>query len=155
MKRIGLFLASLAILFMITACGGKEKILDCSKLYEKNKVSISDNYLFSRKKNGDFKSAIITQELTVDDSLLKIYDLEAYKDVYKKSFEEGFKSKNMNLDKLDYDVSTDAKNKITMKISLKDSGDIEAITGVKNNSKANFEKTKSNLEAKGYTCKEN
>lgn len=152
MKRVSLFLTVISMIFLLTACESKEKELNCSKAYDQNGVNIKENYLYSLKSNGKFKSAKIIEEVTVSDAFLKIYSLETYKENFKNGFEQGIQSKNMDLSKLDYDISTEGTNKIIMKINFKDSNAIKSFTGIDEIGKSNLEKVKSNFETKNFIC---
>ena len=154
MKRVGLFLASISMIFLLTACGGKEKKLDCNLSMEQNGVTVTQNFLWSFEGNGKFKSAVLTQEAVVSDEVLKTYSL----DEYKSRFEQTIKSQYSNIDKLDYSVTTEGNNKVIMKLNFKDIDSVGTLTG-KNNAKASkkdFENIKklydNNSTGYNYTC---
>lgn len=154
MKRIGLFLVSISMIFLLTACGGKEKKLDCNITIEENGVTVSQNYLWSFEGNGKFKSAVLTQEAVVSDEVLKVKSLEQYKS----DFETIMKSQYKNIDKLDYSVTTEGNNKVVMKLNFKDIDSVATLTG-KSNAKASrkdFENIKKmydeNSTGYKYTC---
>lgn len=154
MKRVGLFLVSISMIFLLTACGGKEKKLDCNITIEENGVTVSQNYLWSFEGNGKFKSAVLTQEAVVSDEVLKVKSLEQYKS----DFETIMKSQYKNIDKLDYSVTTEGNNKVVMKLNFKDIDSVATLTG-KSNAKASrkdFENIKKmydeNSTGYKYTC---
>lgn len=154
MKRIGLVLVSVIMIVTLTACGGKEKILDCNLSTEKNGVTVNQNFLWNFESNGKFKSAVLTQEAIVSDDVLKVQSL----DDYKKNFEQIIKSQYSNIDKLDYSVNTEGNNKVIMKLNFKDIKSVGTLTG-KNNAKASkkdFENIKklydNNSTGYNYTC---
>lgn len=154
MKRVGLFLVSISMIFLLTACGGKEKKLDCNITLEENGVTVSQNYLWSFEGNGKFKSAVLTQEAIVSDEVLKVKSLEQYKS----DFETIMKSQYKNIDKLDYSVTTEGNNKVVMKLNFKDIDSVATLTG-KSNAKASrkdFENIKKmydeNSTGYKYTC---
>ena len=154
MKRIGLFLASLSMIFLLTACGGKEKKLDCNLSMEQNGVTVKQNFLWNFEGNGKFKSAVLTQEAIVSDEVLKVQSL----DDYKKNFEQVVKAQYKNIDKLDYTVTTEGDNTVVVKLNFKDIDSVGTLTG-KTNAKASrkdFENIKKlyddNSTGYKYTC---
>lgn len=154
MKRVGLFLVSIGVIFLLTACGGKEKKLDCNLSMEQNGVTVKQNFLWSFEGNGKFKSAILTQEAIVSDEVLKVQSL----DEYKSNFEKIVKSQYKNIDKLDYTVTTEGDNKVVVKLNFKDIDSVATLTG-KSNAKASrkdFENIKKMYEENStgynYTC---
>ena len=154
MKRVGLFLASVSMIFLLTACGGKEKKLDCNLSMEQNGVTVSQNFLWNFEGNGKFKSAVLTQEAVVSDDVLKTMSL----DQYKKNFEQIIKSQYKNIDKLDYTVNTEDNNKVVVKLNFKDIESVGTLTGKTNTkaSKKDFENIKKlyddNSNGYKYTC---
>lgn len=155
MKRVGLFLASLAMVFMLTACGGKEKKLDCNYSTEQYGVKVSQNYLWTFEGNGKFKSAVLTQEAILSDELLKAKSVEQFKS----EFETNMKSQYKNIDKLDYSVTIEGNNKVLMKLNFKDIDSVATLTGKSNAkaSKKDFENIKKmydegNTSGIKYTC---
>lgn len=154
MKRIGLFLASLSMIFLLTACGGKEKKLDCNLSMEQNGVTVKQNFLWNFEGNGKFKSAVLTQKAIVSDEVLKVQSL----DDYKKNFEQVVKAQYKNIDKLDYTVTTEGDNTVVVKLNFKDIDSVGTLTG-KTNAKASrkdFENIKKlyddNSTGYKYTC---
>lgn len=154
MKRVVLFLVSISMLFLLTACGGKEKKLDCNLTLEENGVTVKQNFLYNFEGNGKFKSAILTQEAIVSDEVLKTKDLETYK----KDFEQIIKGNYKNIDKLDYTITTEGNNKVIMKLNFKDVASVGTLSG-KSNAKASrkdFENIKklydNNSTGYNYTC---
>ncbi|MCI9280670.1 MAG: hypothetical protein HFI49_00195 [Bacilli bacterium] len=154
MKRVGLFLATISMVFLLTACGGKEKKLDCNLSMEENGVTVNQNFLWSFEGNGKFKSAILTQEAIVSEDVLKIQSL----DEYKKNFETIIKSQYKNIDKLDYTIATEGDNKVVVKLNFKDIDSVATLTGKTNAkaSKKDFENIKklydNNSTGYKYTC---
>lgn len=154
MKRVGLFLTTISMVFLLTACGGKEKSLDCNLSMEENGVTVNQNFLWSFEGNGKFKSAILTQEAIVSDEVLKTRSLEEYK----KLFDTSIKSQYKNLDKLDYTVNTEGDNKVIFKLNFKDIDSVATLTGKTNAkaSKKDFENIKklydNNSTGYKYTC---
>lgn len=144
MKRVGLFLASISMIFLLTACGGKEKKLDCNISTEESGVGIKQNFLLNFEGNGKFKSAVLTQDYILSEDLLKVQDIETYKKAFESQFSKTYK---------DYNVSTE-DNKITFKMDFKDMKALGEASGQKNvkASKKDFEDSKKNFEAIGYTC---
>lgn len=154
MKRVGLVLVSVIMIVTLTACGGKEKKLDCNLSMEQNGVTVKQNFLWSFEGNGKFKSAILTQEAIVSDEVLKVQSL----DEYKSNFEKIVKSQYKNIDKLDYTVTTEGDNKVVVKLNFKDIDSVGTLTG-KSNAKASrkdFENIKKmydeNSTGYKYTC---
>ena len=54
MKRVGLFLATISMVFLLTACGGKEKSLDCNMSANQKGVIVKQNFLLNFEGNGKF-----------------------------------------------------------------------------------------------------
>jgi len=147
MKRVGLFLASISCVFLLTACGGKEKSLDCNMSVDQNGVSVKQNFLLNFEGNGKFKSAVLTQDAVVSEDLLKTTDL----DTYKKAFEQTITSQYKDLK---YDVSDNGTDTITFKVNF---DDISSLGMVSNGqkvkaSKKDFENAKKSFESAKYTC---
>ena len=154
MKRVGLFLATISMVFLLTACGGKEKSLDCNMSADQKGVIVKQNFLLNFEGNGKFKSAVLTQDAVVSEDVLKIQSL----DEYKKNFETIIKSQYKNIDKLDYTIATEGDNKVVVKLNFKDIDSVATLTGKTNAkaSKKDFENIKklydNNSTGYKYTC---
>ncbi len=110
MKRVGLVLASLAMIFAITGCGGKK--LDC----ELSEDGESMRYVFNFDKDDEVKS--LTVEITKKFDKDEEDDIDDnIKEAKEQAKEEGYKLK----------VSK-SKNKVTMKMTL-DADQIEDVVG--------------------------
>lgn len=143
MKRIGLAVASLSLVFLLTGCGGKERQLECTKSQNDPGVSINQVYTLNFKKNK-FSSAKLVQDMKLDDNMLDYF--ETYKESAKKQFEgETFKDLKPKL-------SDNGKDTVTVTVDFNDK-DIDKISGGKTTN-TDFESIKKELENTDYTCKE-
>ena len=147
MKRVGLFLATISMVFLLTACGGKEKSLDCNMSADQKGVSVKQNFLLNFEGNGKFKSAVLTQDAVVSEDLLKATDLNTYKS----AFEQTIKSTYIDLK---YDITDNGKDTVTIKVDFKDIGSLGMVSNGKDvkASKKDFENAKKSFESAKYTC---
>lgn len=144
MKRIGLAVASLSLVFLLTGCGGKERHLECTKTLNEDGVTISQVYTLDFSKKNKFSSAKLVQDMKLDDNMLDYF--ENYKEMAKKQFEgETFKDLNPKLSDNGNDTVT-----VTVDFNAKD---IDKISGGKTTN-TDYESIKKELENAQYTCKE-
>lgn len=144
MKRVGLFLTTISMVFLLTACGGKEKSLDCNMSAEQSGIGVKQNFLLNFEGSGKFKSASLTQDYILSEDLLKVQDIETYKKAFETEFSKIYKDFNSSIN----------DNKVTFKLEFKDMKALAEASGQKNAkaSKKDFEESKKNFEAMGYTC---
>lgn len=147
MKRVGLFLATISMVFLLTACGGKEKSLDCNMSADQNGVSVKQNFLLNFEGNGKFKSAVLTQDAVVSEDLLKATDLNTYKSAFEQTIKSTYKD-------LKYDITDNGKDTVTIKVDFKDIGSLGMVSNGKDvkASKKDFENAKKSFESAKYTC---
>lgn len=147
MKRVGLFLATISMVFLLTACGGKEKSLDCNMSADQKGVSVKQNFLLNFEGNGKFKSAVLTQNAVVSEDLLKATDLNTYKSAFEQTIKSTYKD-------LKYDITDNGKDTVTIKVDFKDIGSLGMVSNGKDvkASKKDFENAKKSFESAKYTC---
>ena len=147
MKRVGLFLATISMVFLLTACGGKEKSLDCNMSADQKGVSVKQNFLLNFEGNGKFKSAVLTQNAVVSEDLLKATDLNTYKSAFEQTIKSQYKD-------LKYDITDNGKDTVTIKVDFKDIGSLGMVSNGKDvkASKKDFENAKKSFESAKYTC---
>ena len=147
MKRVGLFLATISMVFLLTACGGKEKSLDCNMSADQKGVSVKQNFLLNFEGNGKFKSAVLTQDAVVSEDLLKATDLNTYKSAFEQTIKSTYKD-------LKYDITDNGKDTVTIKVDFKDIGSLGMVSNGKDvkASKKDFENAKKSFESAKYTC---
>jgi len=143
MKRVGFVFVSLFMVILLTGCGtGKEKKLECTISQD----NLSQVYSMNFDKKGKFVSAVLKQDMNLSEDMLKQGSL----DDYKKTIEASWKK--TELGSLNYKVSDNGKDVITLTVDF-DDNDIEKLTGGKTSS-SDFSYLKKNLEEQKYTCKE-
>ena len=147
MKRVGLFLATISMVFLLTACGGKEKSLDCNMSADQKGVIVKQNFLLNFEGNGKFKSAVLTQNAVVSEDLLKATDLNTYKSAFEQTIKSQYKD-------LKYDITDNGKDTVTIKVDFKDIGSLGMVSNGKDvkASKKDFENAKKSFESAKYTC---
>ena len=147
MKRVGLFLTTISMVFLLTACGGKEKSLDCNMSADQKGVSVKQNFLLNFEGNGKFKSAVLTQNAVVSEDLLKATDLNTYKSAFEQTIKSTYKD-------LKYDITDNGKDTVTIKVDFKDIGSLGMVSNGKDvkASKKDFENAKKSFESAKYTC---
>lgn len=147
MKRVGLFLATISMVFLLTACGGKEKSLDCNMSSDQKGVIFKQNFLLNFEGNGKFKSAVLTQDAVVSEDLLKATDLNTYKSAFEQTIKSQYKD-------LKYDITDNGKDTVTIKVDFKDIGSLGMVSNGKDvkASKKDFENAKKSFESAKYTC---
>jgi hypothetical protein len=147
MKRVGLFLATISMVFLLTACGGKEKSLDCNMSADQKGVIVKQNFLLNFEGNGKFKSAVLTQDAVVSEDLLKATDLNTYKSAFEQTIKSTYKD-------LKYDITDNGKDTVTIKVDFKDIGSLGMVSNGKDvkASKKDFENAKKSFESAKYTC---
>ncbi len=147
MKRVGLFLTTISMVFLLTACGGKEKSLDCNMSADQKGVSVKQNFLLNFEGNGKFKSAVLTQNAVVSEDLLKATDLNTYKSAFEQTIKSQYKD-------LKYDITDNGKDTVTIKVDFKDIGSLGMVSNGKDvkASKKDFENAKKSFESAKYTC---
>ena len=147
MKRVGLFLTTISMVFLLTACGGKEKSLDCNMSADQKGVSVKQNFLLNFEGNGKFKSAVLTQDAVVSEDLLKATDLNTYKSAFEQTIKSQYKD-------LKYDITDNGKDTVTIKVDFKDIGSLGMVSNGKDvkASKKDFENAKKSFESAKYTC---
>ncbi len=147
MKRVGLFLATISMVFLLTACGGKEKSLDCNMSADQKGVIVKQNFLLNFEGNGKFKSAVLTQDAVVSEDLLKATDLNTYKSAFEQTIKSQYKD-------LKYDITDNGKDTVTIKVDFKDIGSLGMVSNGKDvkASKKDFENAKKSFESAKYTC---
>lgn len=147
MKRVGLFLATISMVFLLTACGGKEKSLDCNMSVNQNGVDVKQNFLLNFEGNGKFKSAVLTQDAVVSENLLKATDLNTFKSAFEQTIKSQYKD-------LKYDVSDNGKDTVTFKVNFNDISSLGMVSNGKKvkASKKDFENAKKSFEGAKYTC---
>lgn len=147
MKRVGLFLATISMVFLLTACGGKEKSLDCNMSANQKGVIVKQNFLLNFEGNGKFKSAVLTQDAVVSEDLLKATDLNTYKSAFEQTIKSTYKD-------LKYDITDNGKDTVTIKVDFKDIGSLGMVSNGKDvkASKKDFENAKKSFESAKYTC---
>ena len=147
MTRVGLFLATISMVFLLTACGGKEKSLDCNMSADQKGVIVKKNFLLNFEGNGKFKSAVLTQDAVVSEDLLKATDLNTYKSAFEQTIKSQYKD-------LKYDITDNGKDTVTIKVDFKDIGSLGMVSNGKDvkASKKDFENAKKSFESAKYTC---
>ncbi len=147
MKRVGLFLATISMVFLLTACGGKEKSLDCNMSADQKGVIVKQNFLLNFEGSGKFKSAVLTQDAVVSEDLLKATDLNTYKSAFEQTIKSQYKD-------LKYDITDNGKDTVTIKVDFKDIGSLGMVSNGKDvkASKKDFENAKKSFESAKYTC---
>lgn len=139
MKRIGLAVACLSALMLLTGCGS-EKQLECTTSKEESGVSLSQVYTLKFDSRNRFKSATLTQDMKASEenfeSLKKLADTQFKGDQFKD---------------LNPELSDNGKDTVTVKMNFNDK-ELEELTQSKTSS-ADYEAVKSELEKMGYTCK--
>lgn len=147
MKRVGLFLTTISMVFLLTACGGKEKSLDCNMSADQKGVIVKQNFLLNFEGNGKFKSAVLTQNAVVSEDLLKATDLNTYKSAFEQTIKSQYKD-------LKYDITDNGKDTVTIKVDFKDIGSLGMVSNGKDvkASKKDFENAKKSFESAKYTC---
>lgn len=139
MKRVGLVLTSLCVVSFLTGCGGKEKKLEC--VLESNNTKQVYTMNFDKKDN--FSSAILVQDVTLDENSLKAASLDDYKIQINKAWEA------TEMGSLNHKVTDNGKDTITLTVDF-DKKDVKKLAG---SDKANIDDLKETLEKGNYTCK--
>ncbi len=139
MKRVGLVLTSLCVVSFLTGCGGKEKKLEC--VLESN--NMKQVYTMNFDKKDNFSSAILVQDVTLDENSLKATSLDDYKTQINKAWEA------TEMGSLNHKVTDNGKDTITLTVDF-DKKDVKKLAG---SDKANIDDLKETLEKSNYTCK--
>lgn len=139
MKRVGLVLTSLCVVSFLTGCGGKEKKLEC--VLESN--NMKQVYTMNFDKKDNFSSAILVQDVTLDENSLKAASLDDYKTQINKAWEA------TEMGSLNHKVTDNGKDTVTLTVDF-DKKDVKKLAG---SDKANIDDLKETLEKSNYTCK--
>lgn len=143
MKRVGLAIAGLSLVVLLTGCGSEKK-LECTTSENQTGVSVNQVYTITFDSKNRFKSAVLSQDMKLDEDQVDYF--ETYKEQVKTTFENNAQFKD-----LDIDFSDNSKDTVSVKVSF-DADDMSKITG-SSTSSADYDDVKSELEKVGYTCK--
>lgn len=132
MKRIGLVLASLAMVFAISGCGGKK--LDCTM----SEDGESMRYIFNFDRDDEIKTLTVEMTSKFDKDEEDEID-DQIKEAKERAKEEGYKLK----------VSK-GKEKLTIKMTL-DADQIEDVVGSSLN--ADYDTLKEQFDDSEFKCK--
>lgn len=146
MKRVGLVLASLCMIVLVSGCGGKEKKLECTMSIDESGMKVKQVFTLNFDKKDQYKSGSLKQDNTISEDLLKVADLGTYKTSIENTIlKQQFKG-------MKYELTDNGKDTITFDISITEK-DMQTATGAKN--LTGSDDAKKELENLGYTCKVN
>lgn len=146
MKKLVVLLTSVLCVSLAVGCGGKSKVLECTKTEKQTGAKLS------QKIKATFKGNEVT-DMTIDMDAILDDSYKSYKSTFKSVFDSQFK-KYKNLKGVDVKISEtdDGVNiKLTADLTKMDKDAKDELDIV--DTKANYAKSKKELEADGYNCK--